>query len=122
MNLASADHMSSFAMGGQHTDGVAALPLGCSMLCWRSCHVVEAYVAATATGPLSGLARPQFPLTPIAISPSFLPRMVVVLGRCFCAKAIHDIVSLFTKVALMDVVSLLDVFVVCRQKLSVDLR
>jgi hypothetical protein len=57
-----------------------------------------------------------------AISPSFLPGMVVVLGRCFRAKAIHDIVSLFTKVALLDVVSLLDVFVVCRQKLSVDLR
>ena len=48
--------------------------------------------------------------------------MVVVLGRCFRAKAIHDIVSLFTKVALLDVVSFLDVFVVCRQKLSVDLR
>ena len=83
---------------------------------------VEAYVAAVATGQLSGLARPPFQLIPIAISPSFLAGMVVVLGRCFRAKAIHDIVSLFTKVALLDVVSLLDVFVVCRQKLSVDLR
>ena len=122
MNLAITDHTSSSAMGGQHTDNVAGLLLGCNVSCWRIMSRVEVYVAATATGPLSGLARTPFQLTLIAISPSFLAGMVVVLGRCFRAKAIHDIVSLFTKVALLDVVSLLDVFVVCRQKLSVDLR
>ena len=96
MNLASADHTSSSAMGGQHTDNVAGLLLGCNVSCWRIMSRVEAYVAATATGPLSGLARMPFQLTLLAISPSFLAGMVVVLGRCFRAKAIHYIVSLFT--------------------------